>query len=264
MDLEKIKTGIKRFFSNPNTLTFILVIFLIIVVFLVYRYMVNKAVSPVSVPYSTTTLKTMTEIKDDQIGSVKIAGNFVSANGSGLLQQSRNVKNKYVAPGYIIPENSFFYKEAIAESSIAEKTSFTDLPNDYTIYELKNMDFHTTYGCSIMSGNYIDLYFKGVDAENENKAIFEKFISSIQVLKVIDKNGLDVFTESSDEEPKPTAMWFAVPTEFYELLKLTESVKSSSLIPVPRNAEYSANPGDTTIANENVEAYILSQASTKR
>ncbi len=267
MDLNKLKTNIRKFFSNPNTLTFILVIFLIIVIYGVYSYMVKQAVAPVSVPYSTEQLKSMTEIKDESIGSVKISGNFISSNGSGLLQQSRQIRNKYVKPGYMIPENSFFYQEAIAESSIAEKTSFSDLPNDYTIYELKlNNGFHETYGCSIMTGNYIDLYFQSQDTSDQShpKLIFEKFITSIQVLKVIDKNGLDVFTESPDEEPKPTAMWFAVPTQFFELLRIAENLPGSKIIPVPRNAAYSANPGDTEIANDAVEAFILQNASSKQ
>ena len=178
------------------------------------------------------------------------------------------IRNKYVKPGYMIPENSFFYQEAIAESSIADKTSFSDLPNDYTIYELKfgTNGFHETYGCSIMTGNYIDLYFQSQDTSDQThpKLIFEKFITSIQVLKVIDKNGLDVFTESPDEEPKPTAMWFAVPTQFFELLRIAENLPGSKIIPVPRNAAYSTNPGDTEIANDAVEAFILQNASSKQ
>ena len=264
MNLDNIKTNIRRFFSNPNTLTFVLVIFLIIVIYFVYSTMVKNAVKPVNVPYCTETLKTLTEITDQQIGSVQITGNFVSANGSGLIQQVRQVKNKYVSPKYIIPENSFFYQEAVSDSSIAETTPVSGIPNNYAVFELGGMDFHKTYGCSIMSGNYIDLYFKGMDKENESKLIFERFITSIQVLRVIDSKGLDVFTESTEEEPKPSAIWFAVPTEYYELLQYAVSMDNVEIVVVPRNSQYTENPEPTRIDNTAVESYILQYASSKR
>jgi hypothetical protein len=266
MDLDKIKTNIKKFFSNPNTLTFLLVIVLIIVIYGVYTYMVKKAVQPVQIPFCKEKLKTMTEITDQYIGQVKISGNFVSASGSELLQQSRQIKNKYVTPGYFIPENSFFYDAAVSDSSVQERTSFSGLPDDYTIYELKNMTFHKTYGCSIMSGNYIDLYFKATDKDNDNKVIFGQFIKSIQVLKVIDKEGLDVFTEATKEEPDPQAIWFAVPTQLFELLQIAERLTDYNveIIPVPRNSGYTENPEPTKMVNDAIEMFILDNASTKK
>lgn len=264
MDMNKIKTGIKHFFSNPNTLTFLLVIVLIVIIYVVYNFMISRAVAPVSIPYCSKKAISMKEITDEYISSVKISGNFVTANGSGLVQSTRNVKNKYVAPGYFIPENSFFYSEALADSTIQEKTDFTDLPDGYTIYRLP-VDFHITYGCSIMSGNYIDLYFKAEDKDNDGRIIFAKFIESIKVLKVVNKSGLDVFTEADDENPKPTELWFAVPVEYYELLRLAEEIKTYKieLVPVPRNSGYTENPKDTAIVNDAIESLILSGASTK-
>ena len=265
MDLEKIKTGIKRFFSNPNTLTFLLVIVLIVIIYVVYSYMINRAIAPVTVPYCTKKALSMNEITDEYISTVKISGNFVTANGSGLVQNTRNVKNKYVAPGYFIPENSFFYTEALADSSIQEKTSFSDLPDDYTIYNLP-VTFHSTYGSSIMPGNYIDLYFKAKDPDNDKKIIFGKFIESIRVLKVIDKDGLDVFTESTKDDSKPKEMWFAVPSYYHELLRLCEDISELQIeiIPVPRNSGYSESPKETQIVNTAIENLILDKASTKQ
>lgn len=264
MDMNKIKTGIKRFFSNPNTLTFLLVIVLIVIIYVVYNYMINRAVAPVQIPYCSKKALSMKEITDEYISTAKISGGFVTANGSGLVQSTKNVKNKYVAPGYFIPENSFFYSEALADSTIQEKTDFSDLPDGYTIYRLP-VDFHTTYGNSIMSGNYIDLFFKAVDKENDGKVIFGNFIKSIKVLKVVDKNGLDVFTESDDEIPKPAELWFAVPIEYFELLRVADEQKSLSieLVPVPRNSGYTENPEDTAIVNDAITSLIEAGTSTK-
>ena len=64
-----------------------------------------------------------------------------------------------------------------------------------------------------------------------------------------------------DKEPVPKYIYFAVPNEIFELLRKAEKVPKGSIeiIPVPRNAGYSENPEETTIANEAVENFILSQ-----
>lgn len=267
MDMDSLKTNIKRFFSNPNTLTFILVIILIVIIYFVYNYMVERAISPVNVPYATSTINSKEKITKDLVNSVQITGNFITASGNGLIQNRNNIINKYVASGYQIPEGSFFYEDAIASESEQDKTDYTDLPDGYTIYSLA-VDFHMTYGNSIMPGNFIDLYFKADDdsniTSNGSKAIiYEKFIKSIQVLSVKDSKGLDVFTEvdSSATEVKPATMTFAVPIEYYELLKKAEKINSGiQIIPVPRNAGYSSNPGNTEIVSSAVQEFIIEKS----
>lgn len=255
MDIQKIKTGIKRFFSNPNTLTFLLVIVLIIIIFVVYKSMINKAVSPVNIPYCTKKIKSMTEITDDYISSISISGGFVSANGSTLVQNTRNVRGKYVSPGYFIPENSFFYSEALVDETIKDTTDFTNIEDNQTIYKYKT-NFHKTYGCSIMPGNYIDIYFKGKDVDG--KLIFLPFVDSIRVASVKDKNGKDVFTESESEEPKPEVISFVVPVETAVTLKKIENMRQvdAELILVPRNAGFTENP-KKTVYNETYGTAIL-------
>ena len=290
MDINNAKTNIKRFFSNPNTLTFILVIGLIVVIYFIYNYTVNRAISPVTVPYATKMITSKTKITNEMIGTVKISGSFVTSSGSGLIQSKGRILNKYVAEGYQIPQNSFFYTEAVVdednsvlhlcdvffiddsfcfreERAVKDKvntTPFTNLPDNYAIYNLA-VDFHSTYGCSVMPGNYIDLYFKAKDTTSgkEPKVIFELFIKSIQVYRVVDKDGIDVFSYGDDEkEPTPKYLYFAVPNEVHRLLKLAEKVPKGNIeiIPVPRNAGYSENPEETVIANEAVENFILSQS----
>ena len=263
MDKEKIKSGIKRFFSNPNTVTFLLVLILIVIVYFVYNTMVNKAIAPVSVPYCTQQIKAMKEVTEESVGTVQISGNFITANGSGLLQAKRNVVGKYVRPGYQIAENSFFYSDALADESIQEKTAFSDIPDGYTIYPLETT-FEKTYASSIMPGNRIDLYFKANDPEDEDRLIFGLFIKSIEVLKVVDKDGYDVFTESSKEEPEPKYIYFAVPDEYFTFLNIIQKANGAKMeaIPVPRNAGYTENPEPTTMVNDFIEGFILQYGST--
>ena len=56
-------------------------------------------------------LTSKTQITNDAIGTVKISGSFVTLSGNGLIQSRAKILNQYVAEGYQIPQNSFFYKE---------------------------------------------------------------------------------------------------------------------------------------------------------
>lgn len=262
MNADELKTNIKRFFSNQNTMTFIIVIIAIVIVYFAYNYLVNRAISPVNIPYSTELIKEKTKITNDVIGNIKISGTFVTSSGEGLIQNRGQIMDKYVAIGYQIPPNSFFYSEQITNREEAEKAPQDDIPDGYTIYQLA-VDFHSTYGCSMMPGNYIDLYFKATDDSREQKLIFDLFIKSIQIKEVLDRDGNNVFTFTEEgKKPAPAYIRFAVPLEYNKLLGRAELIPTNDIeiIPVPRNAGYSENPEETTIANEAIEQFILSKS----
>ena len=142
----------------------------------------------------------------------------------------------------------------------ASKTIYDALPDGYTVFKLP-VDFHSTYGCSIMPGDYIDLFFTGID--DEGKLIYGMFIKSIKVYAVLDSNGLDVFMNTSEEQQfAPTDLVFAVPTAYYELLEKTARL-GYKLVPVPRNDTYSENHEPTEIVSQSIMDFIISQTSIK-
>lgn len=262
MDVDNFKTNLKRFFSNPNTFTFLLVLVLIVIVYIIYVYMVNKAIDPVNLPYANVLIKADEEITQDKISYIKVSGQFVSTVSDSIIQNRIQILEHRVSENYQIPKNSFFYKDAISQDSNKEiETDFDGIPDGYTIFSLV-VDFHKTYGCSIMPGNYIDLYFKAKD--DNGKTVFKKFIKSIQVYKVRDKSFVDVFsyTEEENDDVNPKYMYFAVPDEYYKLLKTATELRTNDieLIPVPRNAGYSENPEPTEIVGEDVADFILSKS----
>lgn len=264
MDMSKLKTNIKRFFSNPNTLTFLLIIVLIVVIYVIYSYMITAAVKPSSLPYAKESIKEKTEIKDEMIGKVNISGTFISNDGDNLVQAKNRIIGKYVNKGYTIPQNSFFYNEALTTETVSEETYLSNIPDGYTIYKLP-VDFHLTYGNSIMAGNYIDIYlladveFVGQNnngEENPSRLVYAQFVKSIQVLAVVDEKGLDVFLNADSEtQPSPKYLYFSVPNEVYELL-YKANMQGARFIPVPRNAGYSENPEETEITNTTLQAII--------
>ena len=266
MDTEKFKKNVIRFFSNPNTLTFIFAIVAIVVLYKVYSYMVDNAVQPTNVYYANTNLFEDTQITSDVVNQIEISGSFLSSQGGALAQNYNQIYNKYVAKGYRIPENSFFYNEALTSEDADDITPFTNIKDNYTIFRL-SVNFHNTLGCSIMDGDYIDIFLKTNVKEGEDGEellVYNMLVKSIQVLLVVDDEGENVFTTTADgEKLEPKYIYFAVPIETYKLLEIAQrgSQYDIELVPVPRDSSYSENPEEPSIANAKLEDLIYSQAS---
>lgn len=254
-----IVTTIKRFLGNKNTVTIIGVILGILVLYIGYNFRVKQATTPVTVPYAKEEISSRTLITSDMIGYMEVSRSVVN-DSSNLITNASELINNYVAFGTTIPANSMFYRSQILTSGEMPDSAFANIPDGYTIFSL-GVDLHTTYGNSIYPGNYIDLYFKGID--DTQKIMFGKLIESIEVLAVKDSSGNHVF-ETTVESRTPSELLFAVPNEMYDLLMKAGYISGSSIeiIPVPRNASYSANPGDTVVSSDQIRDFILSKSAT--
>jgi hypothetical protein len=251
-------TTLKRFLSNKNTVTILGVVAGVLVLYIGYNWRVKQAIQPVTVPYAKVEISSRTQITEDMIGYMEVSSSVVS-NSPNLIQNASQIINNYAAYGVTIPANSLFYTEAIMTKAEMPDSAFADIPDGYTIYPL-DVNLQTTYGNSIYPGNYIDLYLKATD--DSGKIIFGKLIESIEVLAVKDSQGNHVF-ETTVESRTPAVMLFAVPDDMYLLLKKAEYISGGvDILPVPRNASYSANPGETSVASDYIKNYILSKTAT--
>jgi hypothetical protein len=253
-----ILTTIKRFLGNKNTVTILGVIAGILILYIGYNYRVKQATTPVTVPYAKQEISSRTLITSDMIGYMEVSSSVVKSS-SNLITNASDLIDHYVAYGTTIPANSMFYSSQVLTSDEMPDSAFADIPDGYTIYSL-SVNLHTTYGNSIYPGNYIDLYFKGVD--DTGKVMFGKLIESIEVLAVKDSNGEHVF-ETTVESRTPAELLFAVPDDMYLLLMKAGYITGSSIeiIPVPRNASYSANPGETVVSSDTIRDFILSKSA---
>ena len=248
---------LKRFLGNKNTVTIIGVLLGVVVLYFGYQWRVNQAITPVNVPYAKQEITSRTLITNEMVGHISVPRSLVSTS-SNLVTSDAGVIGKYVTFGATIPQNSLFYNELLIEEDKMPDSAFADIRDGYTIYSL-SVDLHSTYGNSIYPGNYIDLYVKALDENNQ--VIFGKMIESIEVLAVKDSQGRHVF-ESATESRTPSELLFAVPNNMYSLLMKAGYVTSGNIeiIPVPRNASYSANPGDTQVSSEYIQEFILNQS----
>lgn len=250
-----ILVKIKRFLGNKNTVTILCVLGGILVLYIGYNWRVSSATEPVRIPYAKNTLSSRHVITSDDIGYMEVASTVVSKMRN-VIRASNLLVGQEVVYGNVIQQNSFFFEGDVEDPSINQGTSalLSNIQDGYTLVYL-DVDLHTTYGNAIYPGNYIDLWFEGTD-ENR-RFMYGKFIQSIQVLDVTDRDGNSVF-ETGSESRTPAQLLFAVPDELKSLLEKAKLV--GELVPVPRNKSYSENPGATEVSSSYLENYILAQS----
>ena len=247
-------TKVKRFIGNKNTVTILCVVAGIAVLYIGYNYRVSSAINPTTVPYAKNTLEARHVITVDDIGYMEVNSDVVSKSDN-LITNGNELVGKEVTYGNTIQQNSLFYDGDITEPNLSPDYVLSDIEDGYTAFSL-SVDTYTTYGNAIAKGDYIDLWFNGED--DTNKIIYTNLVKSIRVLDVRDSAGVSL--EHANSTGEPAELLFAVPDDMYSLLVKAEQV--GTLEPVPRNRNYTADPGETEVVSEYVVQYVLSKSVT--
>lgn len=253
--MNNIKIAIKRFLKNKNTVTILALLLCIGIIHWFYNYRIKKDTEPISVPYAIREIEPRTLITSEMVGTLKVARSMVN---SSVITSTSRIIGKYVNYDSTVPKGSMFHAEALVDWEDMPSSLWQGIEAGETVVSLPvNLD--STYGNSIFPGNYIDLYFvtTSKDTATSGKLIFGKFIESIKVLSVIDGDGNNVFERSSDLE-SPSSLVFAVNEEYHLLLRKA-SYLAGTIIPVPRNNDYSLSPSATKISSAYIQNYILKQ-----
>ena len=256
-----IMLKLKRFLGNKNTVTILCVVAGVAVLLIGYNYRVSQAVQPVNVPYALKRMEPKSKVEADNVGTIKVSGAFVEQTQNLITSKQYIIGSEwYVNYDTVIPEGGLFYKSQLVKKDDIPDTAFDDIPDGSTIFSL-SVDSHSTYGNSIMPGNFIDLYLKATD--DNGKVIFGKFIESIKVLSVRDSSGNDVFSDSEVQRSSGELL-FAVKDDLFMLLSEASFVGGITIVPVPRNAAY-RNEGDTEngtqVSKQELVDYILEKVS---
>lgn len=248
-------TGLKKFFANKNTVTFLCIILGVVVLYVGYNYRVNNATSPVKVPYAKVAINAKTQITAEMIGTTEIPRTLLTTSKT-LIQNTSEIINKYSSYATGIPKNSYFYSDVIMDEKEMPDYAFKNMADGYTVYSLK-VNMSSTYANKIFPDTFIDLYVKATD-DTTKKVMFTRLIESIKVKAVKDDNGRALL-ETGVNNGTPAAMLFEVPDDLFDLLKKAEYVDNVEVIPVPRNSAYTASQGETTVDSEQMRQYILSK-----
>lgn len=251
---------LKRFLGNKNTITIICVLIGVGVLLFGYNWRVNQAVQPVNIPYSLTRMQPKSKVEGDNVGTIKVSGAFVEQTEDLITSKSYIINDEwYVNYDTVIPVGGLFYKTQLVKKEDLPDSAFDEIETGATIFSL-SVDSHSTYGNSIMPGNYIDLYLRATD-EN-GKVIFAKFIESIKVLSVRDSSGNDVFADSQVQRSSGELL-FAVKDDYFMLLSEASFVGGIDIVPVPRNEKYKNEGAETgtKVSREEIVNYILDKVS---
>lgn len=256
-----LSTGIKKFLQNKNTVTVLGVVAAIIILYVAYNMRVQSAINPINVPYAKEQISPGTQITSSMVGTRAVPPSMLE--GDVITSQSA-VIDKYASADTVIPAGSLFYSRTVVEKEQLPGNIILSYPKGYVLYNM-SVTTETTYGNSVYPGNYIDIYLKAVNkiAEGEemaadaNKIMLGKLMSNVKVLAVKDSTGQAVFS-NLDEQRTPSMIVFALPEDYYILLKKAEFLRTydSTLIPVPTNESLKDEPGDLEISSESLKDWI--------
>ena len=245
----KLTRGLTRVLSNKNTMTILLVIAGIAVLFVAYNIRINAIVRPTTIPIATREIKATEQISMEDITFVEVNADFLKDND--IIDNRLLLDGKYINTGTSIPKGGVFHKSQVVEKTMLPNSVFDDIPEGYTGFSL-SVDMESTYGNSMYPGDRIDLYIKFTD--DAGKIQFGKIAESIEILAVKDSGQEDVF--ESTETGVSAFLLFAVDNDTHSLLKRATFISGLEIIPVPRNKAYTEEGGATKVENATIETYI--------
>ncbi|MDD3452950.1 MAG: hypothetical protein PHN42_01565 [Bacilli bacterium] len=243
----------KRFIRNKNTVTILGVMLVILILFLGYRYQINKAVSPISnIPVAAETIQPRTQITDDMIDYISVAPIVLQSN---VIRLKASIVGKYSNYNTVIPEGSLFYKGVVVDEEDLPDSAFVDLEEGQIPYNFP-VTMDSTYGNSIYPSNYIDIYMKALN--EDGTLMVGKLIENVKVLAVKDSQGRHVFEDSSSSRT-PATIIFGVTDELNILLRKASYMSSFSVVlfPVPHGVNGTTDvEGALEVSSQTLKDFI--------
>lgn len=244
--MNNLSSSMKKFLGNKNTVTILGVVLCLVVLYVGYVTRINQEVKLVDVPVANESIPPRTEITNDMITTKELPAALLEGS---FYRDVDKIVGMYTNYSTTIPKYSLFYSDLLVESKYLPDAIFTDIPDGYTVVNYKvNMD--STYANSMMPENYIDIYFKAVNEDDQ--IMFGKFIGNVEILSVKDASGLNVF-ENSAEVRTPAYMMFALEEEIHLLFR------KAIYLADEYDVELILVPSNVSLDEENVDLYVSSK-----
>ncbi|MEE3343652.1 MAG: hypothetical protein VZS44_06145 [Bacilli bacterium] len=250
-----MKESLKKFLGNKNTVTIIGVLLSVLILWVGYNFRINQKVSLVRVPYAKVTIQPKTQITNDMVGYMEVAGAFVG--NARYYRREEDIVGKFSNYNTIIAEGSLFYADLLVDKRDLPDSSFSEVEDGYTVINY-GVDMASTYANSMMPNSYINIYFKANG--DDGNVMFGKFLSNIKILDVKDGSGQHVF-ERSDEARVPAYMIFALPEDMHLLFRKALYLVGQygvQLILVPNTQKLTDNDS-VMVSSEDIQSFINSK-----
>lgn len=250
-----ILVSIKRFLMNKNTVTILGVIIVIAILYFGYNYQLNQAITPIKgVPVAKVTIQPRTLITKDMITTIEVVPSMISKGD--VIRGSASIIGKYSNYNTVIPAGSMFYKDTVISQDELPNSAFVNVKEGDVPYSFP-VTTTSTYGNSMMPGDYIDIYMKAKD--DNGQLIVGRLVENIEVLSVKDASGKNVF-ENSTEDRTPALMIFGVNEEINILLRKASYMNEYSVVlfPVPHGGQADIALGETQVSTLQLKDFINS------
>lgn len=247
--------GFKRFITNKNVVTILLVIVILVVLYFGYSGSIKKQTNPVNMPVAAETIGPKTQITSELLTYKQVPSVMVDENA---ISYSAQILDMYTNVNVTIPEGSLFYEEWLVDEKNLPGSWIEQL--DYEKGELgyyMDIDVESTLGNNVLPDTYIDIYMSAYD--ETGTPMFGKLMKNIKILVVHDGEGNDVFA-STQEIGSPSKIGFAVSQDYYILLKKAEKL-NIDLVLVPRGATV-PEQDSAIVASSILRDYIDAQTIT--
>lgn len=248
--------GLKKLLSNKNTVTIIGVIIMILVLYIGYNTRIRQATSPRQVPYAVAKISAGEQITSDKIGMMDVPESMLRGD---IITSQTEVLDKYSNADSIIPKGSLFYRDAVVDQEKLPNSIIYNVPKGYKLTKLA-VNMETTFANSIYIGDYIELYFNGVNPDNQ-QPIHERLYANVKVLAVKDASGQNVFA-NVDEQRTPSMIIFALPEATCSVYDAVSQMRNwnASITLKPTSEGLKTNPGELVV-NKTIENLIKSRVS---
>jgi len=266
--MNNLSASLKKFMGNKNTVTILGIALCVVILIIGYNRTINSKIKLTQVPYAVQTIQPKTQITSDMIGTMSVPEAFIKVGD--YYKSYEQIIGKYSNYNTVISKGSLFYKDLLTQEKYLPDSYRYDVPSGSTVINYP-VNISTTYANSIMPGNYINIYFKAVlpAEENEDKTVkedkimFGKFLSDIEVLAVKNSQGQHVF-ENSNEVRVPAYMLYAVPEKYHLLIRKALYLAGKydvELLIVP-NTEEIKEDAEARLTSEQIEDFIEVRTKT--
>ena len=249
--MNNLSNSLKKFVGNKNTVTILGVVLCIVILWVGYNFRINQRVSLTRVPYANTTIQPKTKITQNVISYMNVPASFLVGS---YYKNADDIVGKYSNYNTMIAEGSLFYTDLVIDEKSLPNSSFLHVPDGYTVINY-GVNMSSTYANSMMPKDYINIYFKAVN--DDNNIMFGKFLSNVEILDVKDSSGQHVF-ENTEEARTPAYMLFALPEDMHLLFRKAIYLASQykvELILVPNTKELT-NEDAVMVSSEDIQKFI--------
>lgn len=264
--MNNLSASLKKFLGNKNTVTILGVLLCMVILVIGYNRTINSKIKLTQVPYSINTIQPKTLITSEMVGVMSVPEAFIKVGK--YYKNVEQVVGKYSNYNTVIAQGSLFYTDLLTEQKYLPDSYMYNVPEGYTVINYP-VTMSSTYANSMMPESYINIYFKATlpasenEEDDEDKIMFGKFISNVEVLSVKDAQGQHVF-ENTEEVRTPSYMLFAVPEEYHLLLRKAlylQNKYSVEILIIP-NTVKPDEVADVSLTSAEIKSFIEARTKT--